>query len=188
MDVQLWTIGHSTRTLEELVSLLKGNGIATLADVRAFPASRRLPHFNRSHLERELPPAGLAYVWLGEELGGYRPKSDSLGGASPNGGLRSEPFRRYADYMLSPAFAEGIRCLLGLAAGSATACMCAEKLYWRCHRLLISDHLVSRGHEVWHIIDRGRLEKHALSVAARVDAGGRLSYPPPDPTGTLQLT
>ncbi len=184
MSVKIWTIGHSTRSFEELVALLKENGIETLADVRAFPTSRAFPHFRRDNLERELPQAGLSYVWLGPELGGYRPKSDSLGEGSPNRGLRSEAFRRYADYMLGSRFEKGIRNLLELAARSRTAYMCAEKLYWRCHRLLISDYLVSRGVEVWHILDPGRLEEHTLSKAAHVE-GGRLTYPPPEPSGEL---
>ncbi len=184
--MRIWTIGHSNRPLEELLALLKENEIAVLADVRAFPSSRAFPHFNRDNLERELPPHGLTYVWLGRELGGYRSKLDSLGEGSPNRGLRSEPFRRYADYMLSPGFEEGIRRLLDLAAKSRTAAMCAEKLYWRCHRMLISDYLVSRGVDVEHIVDHGCLEKHALSQAARLEAG-RLTYPPSEPSGKLPL-
>jgi uncharacterized protein (DUF488 family) len=186
INVRIWTIGHSTRTLAELLSLLEENGVRTVADIRSFPASRAFPHFGRENLERELPRAGLEYVWLGRELGGFRPKSDSLGDGSPNGGLRSEAFRRYADYMLGAAFQGGIRLLLDLAARSETAIMCAEKLYWRCHRLLVSDCLVSRGVEVRHIIDPGRWEKHALSKAARL-AGGGLTYPPEDASGTLPL-
>lgn len=184
MSVRIWTIGHSTRSLEELVALLKENVIETLADVRAFPTSRAFPHFRRDNLERELPRVGISYVWLGPELGGHRPKSDGLGEGSPNRGLRSEAFHRYADYMLGPAFEKGIRHLLEVAARSLTAYMCAEKLYWRCHRLLISDYLVSRGVEVWHILDAGRLEKHTLSKAARFE-GGRLTYPPSVPSGEL---
>ena len=149
----IYTIGHSTRSLDKLVHALTGHGIVTLADVRSFPMSRRLPHFNREALEAELPKRGIAYVWL-KELGGRRKKIRS---DSPNLALRNDSFRNYADYMMTDEFAQGIARLLEIAGQGKTAYMCAERLYFQCHRMLISDYLTAHGHTVLHIDD----EKHA---------------------------
>jgi uncharacterized protein (DUF488 family) len=150
----LYTIGHSTRTLDELVAALKGHKIATLVDIRAFPMSRRLPHFNRESLEDELPKRGIAYVWM-KELGGHRKK---IRDDSPNTGLRNDSFRNYADYMLTPEFEQAISRLLAIAEKGKTAIMCAERVYFQCHRMLVSDYLTAHGHVVLHIDD----EKHAM--------------------------
>jgi uncharacterized protein (DUF488 family) len=149
----VYTIGHSTRTLDELVAALQGHGIATLVDIRAFPMSRRLPHFNRESLEAELPKQGIAYVWM-KELGGHRKK---IRDDSPNTGLRNDSFRNYADYMLTPEFEQAIARLLSIAEKGNTAIMCAERVYFQCHRMLVSDYLTAHGHVVLHIDD----EKHA---------------------------
>ena len=167
----LYTIGHSTRSLEDLIETLQAHEIRTLADIRAFPMSRRLPHFNREALEKSLPQAGIAYRWL-PALGGHRRKSLN---DSPNVALRNDSFRNYADYMLTAEFERGIEELLRLAEYSRTAYMCAERVYFRCHRMLVSDWLVAHGHEVLHIDDKGPAKPHRLMAEARM-VEGRLVY------------
>ncbi|MFQ6039069.1 MAG: DUF488 family protein, partial [Candidatus Aminicenantales bacterium] len=155
----------------------KSAAIQVVADVRAFPSSARHPQYNRETLEENLRKEGLFYIWLGRELGGYRREEEGLGPASPNRGWRSGGFRVYADIMLTEAFGHAVDRLLGTAARSVTAILCAEKFYWRCHRLLISDYLLARGHEVRHIIDRNRIRNHRLTRFARI-RDGILTYPP----------
>jgi len=167
----LYTIGHSTRTLDELVSALKANGIETLVDIRAFPMSRRLPHFNRESLESELPKQGIRYIWM-KSLGGYR---KAIRKDSPHTALRSPGFRNYADYTLTPEFAQAIGELLTIAEQSRTAYMCAERVYFRCHRMIVSDWLVAHGHEVLHIDADGPARPHKLSSEARM-VDGQLIY------------
>ena len=167
----LYTIGHSTRTFDELVEVLHAHGIERLVDIRAFPASRRLPHFNREHLEQELPKRGIDYVWM-KELGGRRKK---LRNDSPNTALRSDSFRNYADYMLTPEFAAAAGEMLRLAAGKPTAYMCAERMWFQCHRMMVSDYLVAHGHEVLHIEGAGPTRAHKLLDVARV-VNGELIY------------
>jgi uncharacterized protein (DUF488 family) len=160
----LHTIGHSTRSLEELIEVLQAHSIKTLADIRAFPMSRRLPHFNRQHLETSLAAADIAYVWL-PKLGGRRRK---IRDDSPNIALRSPSFRNYADNMLTEEFRQGMTELLHLAENSRTAYMCAERIYFRCHRMLVSDWLALHGHEVWHIDGSTRAKPHKLTPEARL--------------------
>jgi uncharacterized protein (DUF488 family) len=161
----LYTIGHSTRPLDDLIHTLRFHQIETLVDIRAFPMSRRLPQFNRDSLEKSLPEAGIRYAWL-KALGGYRKKSLE---DSPNIGLRNQSFRNYADYMLTPEFESAVAELLKLAEQSRTAYMCAERLYFRCHRMLVSDWLVAHGHEVLHIDGTGKPKGHTLTAEARLD-------------------
>lgn len=167
----LYTIGHSTRSLDELVAALKAHSIKTLVDVRAFPASRRLPHFNRESLERSLPASGIRYVWM-KSLGGHRKK---IREDSPNIALREASFRNYADYMLTPEFERAMQDIVGLAEESPTAYMCAERVFFHCHRMLVSDWLVAHGHEVLHIDGAGPVKPHALTAEARV-IDGQLVY------------
>ncbi len=262
----LYTIGHSTRTLDELVAALRAHGIATLVDIRAFPMSRRMPHFNRESLEVELLKRGIGYVWM-KELGGHRKK---IRGDSPNSGLRNDSFRNYADYMLTPEFAEAVHRLLAIARETAdplrhaqgrlstpaaktglppvgmtihensgpalspksgeedgapvigmtpensasptlsakaadkdgapggssldisspnncdnliaartsgnTAYMCAERVYFQCHRMLVSDYLTAHGHTVLHIDDEKRAPRpHKLMAEAQL-VDGQLLY------------
>jgi len=167
----LYSIGHSTRELDELISALRAHHILTLVDVRAFPASRRLPQFNRESLEQTLPAAGIRYLWK-KALGGYRKKMLE---DSPNVALRNQSFRNYADYMGTPEFEQAMSELLTLAAASRTVYMCAERLYFRCHRMLLSDWLVARGHEVLHIDAEGPVNVHQLMEEARI-IDGRLIY------------
>ena len=163
----LYTIGHSTRTIDELVGALKAHRIQNLADIRAFPMSRRLPHFNRDSLQQTLPAAGVHYEWM-KGLGGYRKK---ILEESPNIALRNQSFRNYADYMLSPEFEQSMTELLALAESSRTAYMCAERPYFRCHRMLVSDWLVAHGHQVLHIDASGPVKPHALTAEARIIDG-----------------
>ena len=167
----LYTIGHSTRTLDELVSVLQAHGIETLVDIRAFPMSRRLPHFNREALEHSLAERGIRYVWM-KALGGYRKPS---GKDSPHTALRNASFRNYADYTLTPEFEHATAALLELARGSRTAYMCAERVYFRCHRMIVSDWLVAHGHDVLHIDAEGPARPHKLLPEARM-IDGQLIY------------
>lgn len=181
MQQQLYTIGHSTHSLDELLGLLDRHGIEALADIRRYPGSRKHPHFNRDNLATTLPRAGVEYHWF-EALGGRRKGA----GSNRNLGLRNENFRAYADYMATTEFHEAVGRLLGLAGRKRTAYMCSEGLFWRCHRRLVSDDLLARGIVVQHILPDGQLRPHTLTEGARVE-GGELSYPPPQEDGTLPL-
>lgn len=167
----LFTIGHSTRTFDELREVLNAHSISTLVDIRSFPMSRRLPHFNRESLEKALPEAGIRYVWM-KELGGRRGK---IRDDSPHVALRNPSFRNYADYMLTQEFRHGIGQLIEAAENSRTAYMCAERVYFQCHRMLVSDWLVARGHEVLHIDGTGPAKPHKMLAEARV-IDGELIY------------
>jgi len=172
---RLYTIGHSTRTFEEFAELLREIGIGLLVDVRSHPGSRKFPHFNREALDARLREAGIGYLWL-PALGGHRkagPKSES-----PNTGLTHAGFRAYADHMLTEEFREGIQRLLAEANRTPTAIMCAELLFWRCHRRLVSDYLTAGGTEVLHIMARAKLQPHALTPGAKITSDGGVIYPP----------
>ncbi len=136
-----------------------------------FPASRRLPHFNRESLEKALPAAGIAYVWE-KDLGGRRKKQPS---ESPNIALRNDSFRNYADYMLTPQFQNAVAKLVKLAEEKPTAIMCAERVYFRCHRMLVSDYLTAHENEVQHIDATGPTRPHKLLPEARM-IDGQLIY------------
>ncbi len=167
----IYTIGHSTRTLEELIEVLKAHSIQTLVDIRSFPMSRRLPHFNRESLEKTLPETGIHYVWM-KGLGGYRKK---IRDDSPNVALRSPGFRHYADYMLTDEFQKAMAELMELAEHSRTAYMCAERLWFHCHRMLVSDWLAAHGHEVLHLDGTGPVKAHKLTADTRL-VEGQLIY------------
>jgi uncharacterized protein (DUF488 family) len=166
----IWTIGHSTRTLEEFLGLLTEYRIEAIADVRRFPGSRRYPHFAGDALAATLPAHGIAYQWL-PKLGGRR----KVQPGSPNTAWRNASFQGYADYTATAEFAEGLAELLKLAASKRTALMCAEAVWWRCHRSIISDVLKLRGIEVIHIIDATHTTVHPYTSPARI-VGGQLSY------------
>src|ERR1700674_2860467 len=134
------------------MAVLQAHSIQTLVDIRSFPKSRRLPHFNRESLEKTLPEAGIRYVWM-KELGGRRKK---IRDDSTHIALRSPSFRNYADYMLTGEFRSAIASMIKLADQSPTAYMCAERVYFRCHRMMVSDWLVGHGHQVLHIDGIGR--------------------------------
>jgi uncharacterized protein (DUF488 family) len=168
----LFTVGHSNHPLDRFLALLARHGVGALVDIRRFPGSRKHPHFNRDDLAASLQKAGIEYHWLGA-LGGLRPKGR---GESPNGGLENEGFRNYADYMLTEEFREGMKTLLGVAGQKRTAIMCAEGLFWQCHRRLVSDFLLANGVTVEHIMPSGELRPHKLTDGALVE-GGRVTYP-----------
>lgn len=169
-----YTVGHSTRTWEEFLQLLSAYEIEAVADVRAFPSSQRYPHFAHQPLAAALRKAGLAYLWLGKELGGHR--RTGLGEASPNKAWASLGFRNYADHMLTEDFRSGVEKLLEVAQHRKVALLCAERFWWRCHRRLLADWLVAQGHKVIHIVDLEHTVEHELSAFARVQEG-QVIYP-----------
>ena len=168
-----WTVGHSTRTQEQLLEILRAAKIGLVVDVRSFPSSRRYPQFNRAALEHWLPAAGIDYLHL-PELGGRRDPAP----ASPNDGWRERGFRGYADHMGSVQFAAGLHRVEQLAQAKPTALMCAEALWWRCHRRLIADALTVRGWDVQHLGSAAPV-KHELTPFAEVGERGALTYPAP---------
>jgi uncharacterized protein (DUF488 family) len=170
-------IGHSTRSLDELVALLRSCDVTTLVDVRTIPRSRRNPQFSRDSLARTLPAAGIAYVHL-PQLGGLRHARKD----SPNAGWENASFRGYADHMMSGEFEEGLVELRGMAREGTVALMCAEAVPWRCHRSLIADALYARGVMVQHIVGKGRTRPHRLTPFARIE-GRSVRYPAPDGGG-----
>ena len=169
--VQIWTIGHSTRSVDEFMTLLQGNEIELLADVRAWPGSKRSPQFNKAALAQSLNVLGMSYEHF-PELGGKRkPNPDSH-----NTAWRNASFRGYADYMETTQFQAGIERLLGAVnERGRTAIMCAEAVWWRCHRSLIADYLKERGIVVRHVLGANNVEPHPYTSAARI-MNGKLSY------------
>jgi uncharacterized protein (DUF488 family) len=170
----VFTAGHSTRPVAELLDLLAEHGVQTLVDVRRFPGSRRHPQFSRDALAASLAEAGIQYIHE-PDLGGRRaPRPDS-----PHTAWRVEAFRGYADHMESPEFKAALDRLIQRSTRETVAILCAEALPWRCHRRLISDALVARGLPVLHILGPGRADPHELDPNARVLPGGRLLYSGP---------
>jgi uncharacterized protein (DUF488 family) len=168
--VTVWTVGHSTRCAEEFGQILLAHGIQVLVDVRSFPGSRRYPQFNRAALAESLKEIGIEYRHE-PRLGGRRkPRPDSR-----NTAWKNASFRAYADHMESEEFRKGVKDLLELAANKSTAVMCAESLWWRCHRSLISDYVKAEGHTVIHILDQKKTEEHPYTSAAGI-VDGKLTY------------
>ena len=168
--ITVWTVGHSTRSGEEFAQILLAHGIQVLVDVRSFPGSRRYPQFNRAALAESLEQVGIEYKHE-PRLGGRRtPRKDSH-----NTAWKNASFRAYADHMESEEFRNGVKDLLELASNARVAVMCAESLWWRCHRSLISDYLKAEGHTVIHILDQIKSEEHPFTSAARI-VDGSLSY------------
>lgn len=167
----MWTVGHSTHPLETFVALVRPHGVTAIADVRKIPRSRRHPQFNIDTLPESLGAAGLRYVHQ-PGLGGLRrERPDSV-----NRGWKNPSFRAYADYMQTDEFARELDALVAFGARERVAIMCAEAVWWRCHRSLIADALVARGEPVLHILTPARAEPHALRDFARVE-NGRVTYP-----------
>lgn len=175
--MRIWTIGHGTRPIDEFIGILRAAGVVTLVDVRTFPGSRRHPQFGKDALRASLSDAGIAYMHL-PGLGGRR---DARPG-SPHTALRVEAFRGYADHMATTEFQTDLGRLEQVAQATPTAYMCAETLWWRCHRRMLSDALVVRGWEVIHLLAPGKSEAHRLWDTARV-IDGRIVYD----AGTLGL-
>lgn len=166
----IWTIGHSTHTWEGFLGILKGHRIEALADVRLLPGSKRYPHFNRETLAAELARVQIEYRHFAELGGRRKPRPDS-----PNTAWRNESFRGYADYMDNHEFRQGITALAELARARRTAVMCAEAVWWQCHRALISDWFKVRGVQVMHILSENKAEEHPYTSAATI-VEGHLSY------------
>jgi uncharacterized protein (DUF488 family) len=171
----MYTIGHSSRPLEEFIRILKRYDIRFLVDIRRWPSSRRNPQFNGEVLRDSLAHEGIMYIYMGETLGGYR-----RGGlpSSPNEGWRSLGFRNYADHALGESFRAALRELIDLSRRGRVAIMCAERSYWRCHRRILSDHLTAAGIEVLHISDEGDVRRHRMTGFA-VIRDGVVIYPRP---------
>lgn len=167
----IYTIGHSTRTIEEFIEILKRYSIEQVVDIRTIPRSRANPQFNYEELERVLPEAGISYIYA-KDLGGlHKPRKDS-----PNTGWRNDSFRGFADYMQTLEFSNAIQSLMELAEQKTTVIMCAEVLPWRCHRSLIADALVIRGYDIVEIFDKKKFRTHKLTSFAVVDRE-KITYP-----------
>ena len=173
--MEVYTIGHSTRSQEELIGLLREAEVACLIDVRSYPRSRTNPQFNADHLAAALERAGIGYRHM-KALGGRRGAQD-LGRPSPNGLWRQGAFRNYADYALTPAFAAALGELRAMAHDSRCAVMCAEALWWQCHRRIVTDYLLAAGDQVLHILGPGKVEAAALTPGAEPQPGGAVHYP-----------
>ena len=172
MPPAVLTIGHSNHALERSLSLLAQHRIETLVDMRRFPGSRKHPHFHRDNLAAVLPKSGMEYHWL-QALGGRRRKQRE---EWSNRGLENNGLRNYADSMLSDEFWDGVEKLLEVARRKRTAIMCAEGLFWQCHRRLVSDFLVANGVTIQHIMPSGELRPHKLTARAVIE-GGWVIYP-----------
>jgi len=169
-SLAIWTVGHSTRTIQEFIDILRHYQIEILVDVRHFPGSRRSPHFNEAAMRDALVAAGIRYEHL-VELGGRRPGRPD----SHNLAWRNASFRGYADYMETQPFRDGIDRLLEIARRGRTAIMCSEAVWWRCHRSMIADHLKAIGVSVFHILGTKAVREHPYTSAAKL-VEGRLSY------------
>ena len=180
----VFTIGHGTRSSEELVRVLVAAAVTRLVDVRRFPGSRRHPHFARAALEESLPAEGITYDWRGEELGGRRSRAE-VGRPTRHPAWKNDGFRNYADYMDTADFRAALDKLVTDAVSEPLAIMCAETLWWRCHRRLIADALTIEGLDVVHLIGLGESQRHKLHPAIRVE-DGRPVYDVGE-TGTLPV-
>ena len=175
----LFTIGHSTHSIEEFIALLDKHGIRHLVDVRSIPKSRHVPQFNSEALAASMNAAGISYTHL-KTLGGRRhSRKDSI-----NTGWRNTSFRGYADYMATSQFADGLDTLIEIASTTPTAIMCAEAVPWRCHRSLIADALILQGWEVRDIISAAPPAAHKLTPFLK-PLNGRATYPDPDESASL---
>jgi len=163
----IYTLGHSTRPLPEFLSVLHAHQIEILADIRSFPMSRRHPSFNREALEKSLAAESMQYLWI-KDLGGRRKKQME---ESQNSGLRNQSFRNYADYMLTEEFRGAVEQVIDLARSQRIAIMCAELLFFRCHRMLVSDYLSLHGHDVLHIQDTRPPRPYQVTREARLILG-----------------
>ena len=174
MKPQLFSIGHSNQPLDRFLGLLVQHRIEALVDIRRFPGSRKYPHWSQKNLSASLQEAGIEYHWI-EALGGRR-RSKKAAPALPNLGLRNESFRSYADYMLTDEFHHAAGELLEIAAHKRTAMMCAEAVYWRCHRRLVGDFLLANDVAVQHIFPNGEVRPHKLTEGGKVERG-KVTYP-----------
>jgi uncharacterized protein (DUF488 family) len=175
MAYPFFTIGHSTHSISQFVNLLRTSGVALVIDVRRIPRSRTNPQFNRETLPDALAQAQIGYAHLAS-LGGLR-KNPSKAGTSPNLLWKNLSFRNYADYALTSEFAEGLIELRALGRKQCSAIMCAEAVWWRCHRRIIADHLIYAGERVFHILGPGRVDQAVLTPGAVEQPNGTIIYP-----------
>lgn len=166
----IYTIGHSTRSMEDFLALLKEFGIELLVDIRRFPGSKKYPWFDKENLEKELQENGIIYIHM-ESLGGRRKVQPD----SPNDRWRNDSFRGYADYMETDEFKTAVRKLEDTASEKTTAYMCSEAVWWSCHRSMVSDYLKAAGWKVLHIMNHGKTEGHPYTSAARI-VDGQVCY------------
>jgi uncharacterized protein (DUF488 family) len=176
----IYTIGHSTRAIDEFIALLKENEIEVLVDVRTIPMSRRYPHFNQENMARSLPEAGIEYIHM-PALGGRRGKRKDL--VEPhNNAWENSAFRNYADYAETEPFQTGLNELIALATQKRTAYMCSEAVWWKCHRRIITDYMLARGFQVKHIMAPRKADDAKMNEDAVVHEDGRITYPGKEPT------
>lgn len=166
----IWTIGHSTRSIDQFIELLHSSNIELVADIRNFPGSKKYPHFNKNELKTTLRQSDISYIHL-KNLGGRRTPKEN----SKNTSWRNAAFRGYADYMETEEFHEGIAELENISLKQRTACMCSEAVWWRCHRSMVADYLKSRGWKVMHIMNIGKETEHPYTSPAKVSSG-KLTY------------
>lgn len=174
-----YTIGHGTRPLRDFVDLLRSVDVALLVDVRTVPRSRTNPQYNREVLPQSLQPFGIGYEHIAS-LGGLRGRARDVP-PTLNAFWDNDSFHNYADYAMSAAFSDGVAQLRALGAARRCAVMCAETVWWRCHRRIITDYLLAAGESVFHILGPGHVEEAHMNAAARVQAGGALAYPAEPP-------
>lgn len=175
MKLPFFTIGHSNRSLDEFIELLRGAGIDLLADIRTIPKSRANPQFNEDTLPASLAACDISYERIAA-LGGLRGKSKTIA-RDVNAFWTNDSFHNYADYALSNTFRAGLDHLIERGRLQRTAIMCSEAVWWRCHRWIVADHLIARGESVFHIMGKGRIESARLTAGAVVQTGGEVVYP-----------
>jgi len=176
MVLPFFTIGHSTRAIGEFIELLAASEIGLVVDVRTVPRSRTNPQYNREALPVSLSRAQIAYEHIAE-LGGLRPRSRDIA-PSVNGFWENQSFHNYADYAMSAGFQSGLARLRELGSVRHCVVMCAEAVWWRCHRRIITDYLLAAGEQVFHIFGPGKIVQAALTKSARPHSDGTLTYPP----------
>jgi uncharacterized protein (DUF488 family) len=178
MQHPFFTIGHSTRTIPEFAALLQAAAVQLVVDVRTVPRSRTNPQYNQNALPENLAPHQIGYEHMAA-LGGLRGKAKSQP-PELNGFWQNQSFHNYADYALTPDFAEGFRRLVERGRGRRLAIMCSEAVWWRCHRRIISDYLLAQGEAVFHLMGEDRIEPAKLTEGAVVRNDGSIVYPAPD--------
>jgi len=184
MTNPFFTIGHSTRPIEDFIHLLRAGDVGLVVDVRTVPRSRWNPQYNSEALAKALAQHGIGYELM-PALGGLRPASKEVDPGT-NGFWENDSFRNYADYALTPQFREGLDHLIALGAKQRCAVMCAEAVWWRCHRRIIADYLLANGHEVFHLLDKDKVEPAVMTEAAQAQ-DGVLVYPAAVTQGALRL-
>ena len=179
MTLPFYTVGHSTRTIEEFVELLKTGGVELVIDIRSVPRSRTNPQYNKESLPELLAPFHIAYEQIAE-LGGLRSKSKEVL-PDVNGFWENRSFHNYADYALTDSFRSGLDQLIALGRERPCAVMCAEAVWWRCHRRIVADYLMGHGEAVYHLMNKDRMNPASLTRGARVNDNGEVFYPASNP-------